>query len=224
MAGSGRRTPDHPRVETLPAGTVLWRVSRDPSGLRFSTSGRQQRFSPLVDVLGVPLPAWYGSSSRTGALFESVFHDVRSSDPAPRVFPNAYGDRIVAQVITARDLRLIDLTSVGLQAIGVSRSALIESTPAQYPWTTAIAQRLLDHAPDAEGLLWTSRAHDRSLCVALVGRPGALPVLELGRELPLAVGVGAGLELLRTTAAEARITVVLPDPGAQSVRSRRAPS
>lgn len=212
MPGTGRRTPDHPRLETLPAGAALWRVSRDPTGLRFSTSGRRQRFSPLVDVGGAALPAWYGSSSRIGALFESVFHDVRSSDPAPRVFPNAYRDRILAQVITTRDLRLVDLTSIGLHAIGVSRAALIESTPRQYPWTAAMAQRLLDHAPDAEGLLWTSRAHDRALCVALVGRLGSGGPLVPGRELPLALGVGAGLDLLRAAAADARITIVVPDP------------
>jgi hypothetical protein len=144
-----------------------------------------------------------------------VFHDARPSDPAPRVFPNAYLDRYVSQVVTTRDLRLVDLTSVGLQAIGVSRTALIESTPRRYPWTAALAQRLLDNAPDAEGILWTSRAHDRSLSVALVGRPGSPAALQPGGELPLALGVGAGLELLRATAADARITVVLPDPGAR---------
>lgn len=214
MAKTGqRRSVDAPALITVPAGLLLWRVSRDDSGLAYSTSTRQNRFSPAHDGNGSIVPSWYGATSEAGAIFESVFHDIRPSHRAPRVMPNQYADRVLAPVVTSRPLTLVDLTTSGLHTIGVSRARLIESTSQRYDWTNEVASRLRTAAPTADGFVWVSRAQDTSRCVVLCadpGRPSMLVVAPTGGPLPL--DVGPGLALLRALATAARITVVVPHP------------
>jgi hypothetical protein len=210
-----RRRNDTPRTIEWPAGRTLWRVSKDATATRFSTrAGRLFRFSPGVSSDGTAVPAWYGATSQAGAIFESIFHDVRPSHRDRRIAPNQYIDRIIAPVVTARLLTLIDLTTDGLHSIGISRAALIESTSQRYRWTIEQAVLLRTAAPAADGFAWVSRARDAALSIVLYGNredrgdPGMLIPGE-GPALPL--GIGAGLELLRTLAEAARITIVLPD-------------
>lgn len=208
------RSPGHPLLTTRPAGTTLWRVSRDLVGVHFSVgTGRLNRFSPAHDATGAVIGAWYGATTRAGAIFESVFHDVRPSDRRPQVQPNQYVDRFLSPVVTLRDLELVDLTSSGLHAIGLTRAALIESTSRRYPWTTSIAERLRDAAPSADGFIWVSRAHDTTESAVLYEYPGRTPLIgPHPTEAPLALGFGPGLLLLRELATDAKITVVVPSP------------
>lgn len=210
MSRGIRRTPDAPRLVTWEADARLWRVSHDPTGLAPSTGPWSSRFSPLTDAAGAVIPSWYGATTARGAIFESVFHAVRTTDRAPRVTAAEHTGRILAPVRTSRSLILVDLTSTGLHAIGMSRSRLIGSRPRAYPWTRTVAARLMAAAPEADGLTWVSRADDTSQSVVLYPRPDD-PVLEVddSRE-PLALGVGAGLELLRELATAARITLLIP--------------
>jgi len=211
--GTVSRSPDRPRLITWPAGRLLWRVSRDPDGTAFSSSvARQNRFSPVFGPGGEVVAAWYGATTEAGAIFESVFHDIRPSDPAPRVLPNQYVNRILAPVVTTRDLVLVDLTSTGLHAIGIARRSIIESTSAAYPRTVAIAHRLRSAARDADGFAWVSRAQDTSQCVVLYADPGRAAMLAPSPDdVPLPLGIGGGLALLRELATAARITVIIPD-------------
>jgi hypothetical protein len=210
MSRTARRTPDAPRLVTWDAGARLWRVSRDPTGLTPSTGPWSSRFSPLPDPAGAVIPSWYGATTAKGAIFESVFHAVRTTDHAPRVTSAEHAGRILAPVRTSRSLTLVDLTTTGLHAIGMSRSRLIESRPDSYPWTRAVASRLRDAAPQADGLMWVSRADDTSRSVVLYPRPDD-PALEVDdtRE-PLVLSVGTGLDLLRELATDARITLLIP--------------
>ena len=208
-----KRSPDSPILTTLAAGTPLWRVSRDDTGLAFSSSAMQNRFSPVLDAVGAIAPAWYGATSEPGAIFESVFHDIRPSHAAPRVMPNQYIDRVLAPVVTVRNLSLVDLTTSGLHAIGVSRARLIESTSRMYDWTTDVAVRLRAAAPTADGFVWVSRAHDTSLSVVLYADPGRASMLDVaptGGPTPL--DVGSGLALLRALAIPAKIIIVAATP------------
>ncbi len=207
------RSPDAPKLITWPAGVSLWRVSRDDTGLAFSTSARQHRFSPLLDARGVVIPSWYGATSEAGAVFEFVFHDIRPSHPAPRVAPNEYAERVLAPVRTRRPLVLVDLTTPGLHAIGISRTRLIESTSRSFRFTNGIARRLRAAAPDADGFVWVSRARDASQSVVLFADRGRDPMLQIAPApaTPLPLGVGAGLALLRELATAAKITVIVPD-------------
>lgn len=212
MVGRARSTAG-PLLVSVPAGLALWRVSRDPSGTAFSTSTtRRSRFSPIYAPNGSILPAWYGATTDRGAIFESVFHDIRPGHKAPRVMPNEYLDRVLASVVTIRELSLVDLTTDGLHAIGITRTALIESTSARYAWTNEIARRLLAAAPGVDGFMWVSRARDTARSVVLYANAGRGSMLAPGPDTPVSLASGAGLSLLRHFATPARITVVLPGP------------
>jgi len=208
--GRSRRTP---RVLSWPAGESLWRVSGDPAGTGLSTSStRSDRFSPLVAVDGgVVVPSWYGATSQAGAIFESVFHDIRPSHRDPRVMPNAYFGRFLAQVVTTRPLALVDLTTIGLHRIGITRTALIEATSRSYWWTVEQAIILRAAAPEADGFTWVSRAHDTSRCVVLYGDRGDPGRLRPGPDPAMPLALGAGLEILRALAEAAAITIVSPE-------------
>lgn len=209
------RTPENPHLIRRSAGMTIWRVSKDIDGLPFSVwAGRRNRFSPIYAADGVTvIGSWYGATSRAGAIFESVFHDIRPSHRNPRVQPNEYVDRYLSPVTTVRDLDLVDLTSIGLQAIGITRTALIESTSRQYDWTNRIAARLRAAAPAADGFVWVSRAHDTAESVVLFDDPSRAPMISgHPTETALALGLGPGLNLLRELALDAKITVIVPGP------------
>jgi hypothetical protein len=194
---------------------ALWRVSKDIDGLRYSVwAGRRNRFSPIYASDGVTvIGSWYGATSRPDAIFESVFHDIRPSHRSPRVQPNQYVDRYLSPVTTVRDLDLVDLTSMGLHAIGITRAALVESTSRRYEWTNGTAARLRTAAPEADGFVWVSRAHDKAESLVLFDDPGRGQMIDVHpTETALALGLGPGLNLLRELALDAKITVVLPGP------------
>ena len=208
------RSPDHPSTTSWAAGQTLWRVSKDLAGLRFTTyAGRRGRFSPVYGPDGeTVVPSWYGATTREGAVFESVFHDIRPSDRAPRVQPHEYLDRFLAPVVPVRQLMLVDLTVPGLHAIGLSRGHLLESRSRRYPWTNEVARRLRAGAPAADGFVWVSRAHDTSMAVVLYADPGRDPIIDAHpSEVTEALGLGPGLRFLRELAIKARISIVLPD-------------
>lgn len=208
------RSPDAPAFIIWPAGVRLWRVSRDDTGLAFSSSARSYRFSPMRDQTGDIVPAWYGAMTEAGALFESVFHDIRPPHRAPRVLPNQYADRVLAPVVTVRPITLVDLTSSGLHAIGITRTRLIGPTSRRYDWTNEVASRLRAAAPTADGFLWVSRARDTSQCVVLYADAGRAPMLTVAPAPagPVPLNIGSGLALLRELATPARITIVVADP------------
>jgi RES domain-containing protein len=199
-----------PKILEFAGGTQLWRVSKDAAGTAFSTfAGHRARFSPILAADGSVVPAWYGATSEAGAIFESVFHDIRPSHRSRRVLPNQYIDRILAQVVTVRPLRLVDLTTDGLHVIGRSRARLIESTSRRYAWTIEQAEQLLSAAPEADGFLWVSRARDTSMSLVLYEKTGRSPMIAPGSGASAPLGVGAGLVLLRRLATAANITVVI---------------
>jgi len=208
------RNAEHPLLTTRPVGTTLWRVSLDPDGLHFSVrTARRNRFSPAYGAGGGVIGAWYGATTRAGSVFESVFHDIRPSDRNPRVAPNEYTTRFLSPVTTTRDLELVDLTTSGLHAIGLTRAALIESTSRRYDWTNGIAVRLRAAAPAADGFIWASRAHDTSESVVLFDDPGRTPMVTVHpTEFTLALGFGPGLRLVRELAVDAKITIIVPAP------------
>jgi hypothetical protein len=210
---SRRGSTRTPRLLDFAAHTELWRVFKDAGGTGFSTrAGRRARFSPVFAADGSVVPVWYGATSEAGAIFESVFHDIRPSHRERRVLPNQYVDRILAPVVTVRPLRLVDLTTDGLRAIGRSRERLIESTSRRYAWTVEQAEQLRAAAPDADGFIWVSRARDTSMSLVLYENPGRPAMIAPASKASMPLGVGPGLNVLRRLATSANIVVVVPGP------------
>ena len=103
------------------------------------------RFHPIRPTGALAdLPVLYGADSSLGALSESVFHDVpvRGTKHVPYA---SLRHRLLIELAPTRDLSLIDLTSLGLHRLRVSRAELIESDPRSYSDTTAWGRTLHDH-------------------------------------------------------------------------------
>lgn len=126
------------------------------------------RFSPIHSPSDSPVPTLYAGSSRDCALMESVFHDV----------PSRLGNKMVDQARVdmkchsilelQHPLQLVDLRSIPLHKLGISRAELIDCEKAHYPRTRAWALAIYQQCPQAQGLLWTSRRDDSAQALYVV--------------------------------------------------------
>jgi hypothetical protein len=128
------------------------------------------RFSPLI-VDGRLVPTLYAASSLAGALMETVLHDV----PYPSQGYHHDLERDLAGPLHAstlrlrRALRVVDLTKVGLQRMGLRASAMFETDAVDYPRTRTWAHWLHQTLPRAQGLVWLSARYPESMAVMLFG-------------------------------------------------------
>ncbi|MRW90656.1 RES domain-containing protein [Duganella sp. FT80W] len=127
------------------------------------------RFSPIQDERGRPIPTLYGGNTMDCALMETVFHDV----PHTAGFKSFDKGRLVGQVHSTlrvdQELQLVDLASVPLRKLGVTRKQLIDTEKDQYPATRKWAAAIYRHCPQAQGLAWISRQDDSARAVVLFG-------------------------------------------------------
>lgn len=102
---------------------------------------------------------------------ETVFHDV-PTPPADYILDLVRlkeEDLVVSVIAPKRALMLIDLSTKGLQRLGLTRSKLIDTPVKTYPATRAWALWLHQRTREAQGLLWTSRRDDDAKAVVLFG-------------------------------------------------------
>lgn len=158
------------------------------------------------------MPLWYGADMSTGAIHESVFHDVPFDVPDPIVLRATFLDRALSPVRTRAPIRLVDLTVPGLRRIRARRVDLIESNPAAYPQTSRWAEVLRGADAVAGGMRWVARLDDRSMAFVLFGDRLADDALfeDPGDGGSIPLGSGAGLDLVETLAERCGITVVVP--------------
>jgi hypothetical protein len=183
-------------VELTPA--TWYRVHPyDPATARFEAhtfndSGEgNARFSPLI-VDGRVVPTLYAASSLAGALMETVLHDV----PYPShghhhdLQRDLDGALHASSLRLRKPLRLVDLTKVGLQRMGIRPSAMFETDAVDHARTRAWAQWLYRNVPRAQGLAWLSARYPESTAILLFGdrvpaaavRPTAPPVTRALRD------------------------------------------
>ncbi|WP_369327070.1 RES family NAD+ phosphorylase [Alcaligenes nematophilus] len=155
----------------LPKGQVLHRVHQDKySAVQFNpgTQGNA-RFSPIQDEMGRPIPTLYGGTSRDCALMETVFHDV----PYAAGFKSYDKKKLLGQrhstVELSAPLSLVDLASVPLRKLGLTRKQLIDTEKDQYPATRLWAAAIYQQCAQAQGLCWISRQDDSARAVMLFG-------------------------------------------------------
>ncbi|WP_253074159.1 RES family NAD+ phosphorylase [Pseudomonas brassicacearum] len=72
-------------------------------------------------------------------------------------------------VQVSQPLHLVDLSSVPLRKLGVTRKRLIDTEKDQYPATRKWAEAIHRQCPDAQGLYWVSRQDDSARAVVLFG-------------------------------------------------------
>ena len=127
------------------------------------------RFSPLT-ISGSVIPTLYAGTTLNCALMETVFHDV----------PYAAGPKMLSKArhVTGRshsslrfrtDLTLVDLSTVSLRRLGISRPELIDTDASHYGETRKWAVALHEQYPAAQGLKWTSRQDDTATALVLFG-------------------------------------------------------
>ena len=147
----------------------------------------------------------YGGATLDCAIFETVFHEVPIDAPVKFVDLDDFAQRGHGELVPARALKLVDLTSEGLHRLKVPKEELIASPSRDYPDTAQWAQALHRQFPDVDGLLWMSRQRDRDHALMLFGdrMRGVLSGRRIGgplarnsalRDAVLAVALRAGIE------------------------------
>jgi hypothetical protein len=180
------------RLVRIPAGRAFHTAFRRrhwPELFRASSSG-DARFSPLA-IEGSVVPTLYLAATQTVALLETAFHDV-----------HAGSDRVISESLHLRtrglvtlwspvSLSFIDLRDEALARLGLTRAALVSTTPDHYPctreWAVELHGRLLGRVRPA-GILWRSRlaelaARDSPLLGDLLA-PGSDVCLVFGDRVP----------------------------------------
>lgn len=198
-----------PLCETWERGTVLWRC-HDPKfrADQFNPGTGLGRFHPLTDVTTkASIPTLYGADGVSGALSESVFHNVPVRGPAKRVRRSALGALCVSSLVPQRDLVLANLSGNGLTRVGLRRAELIESSSSRYAETRWWAEAIHRDTP-VDGLLWVSRQNDRALAIVLFGDRVASSDLDVLVD-SLRLDSGTGWHYVLRSAEEADITIVL---------------
>ncbi len=161
----------HVTLTSLAKGDVLHRVHIDKYEADQFNTGVQgnARFSPIQTKQGVPIPTLYGGTTLDCALMETVFQDVAHTAG----FKSFDKGKLVGQVHSTlrieRELGLVDLASVPLRKMGVTRKQLIDSEKDQYAATRVWAKAIHGKCPQAQGLSWVSRQDDSARAVVLFG-------------------------------------------------------
>jgi len=161
----------HATLTSLAKGEVLHRVHQSKYQADQFNPGvhGNARFSPIQNEHGKPIPTMYGGTTMACALMETVFHDV----PHTAGFKSFDKDKLVEQVHSTiqveQEFQLVDLASVPLRKLGVTRKQLIDTEKDQYPATRKWAEAIHRQCPQAQGLSWVSRQDDSARAVVLFG-------------------------------------------------------
>lgn len=154
-----------------PKGQLLHRVHQDKYLATQFNPGMQgnARFSPIQDDQGKPIPTLYGGTSRDCAMMETVFHDVPHAAGFKSYDKKKLLGQVHSTVLLNAPLVLVDLASVPLRKLGVTRKQLIDTEKDQYPATRLWAAAIYQQCPQAQGLCWVSRQDDSARAVMLFG-------------------------------------------------------
>lgn len=155
----------------LPVDSILHRVHLAHYGATAFNPGvhGNARFSPIRNAEGQPIPTLYAGASLACALMETVFHDVPHV-PGFKSLDRARFIRQVHSTLTLRQpLQLVDLASIPLRRLGISRRQLIDTEKDTYPLTRRWAEAIHTQCPSAQGLSWISRQDDSARALVLFG-------------------------------------------------------
>jgi hypothetical protein len=152
----------HATLTELATGQVLHRVHQGQYRADQFNPGTQgnARFSPMQNEQAQPVPTLYGGTTMDCALMETVFHDVPHTAGFKTFDKGKLAGQVHSTVEIVQPLRVVDLASVPLRKLGITRKQLIDTEKDQYPATRKWAEALHRQCPDAQGLSWVSRQDD----------------------------------------------------------------
>jgi hypothetical protein len=196
-------------LKVWPSGADLWRVHKlDRRPAEFNPGVDIGRFHPFLGSAGKPVATLYAASTWQGAVSETLFRDVPLRG-APRTKRRAELElRAMSLLRLRREVELVELRGTGLRRLRLQRRELIETEADQYSRSARWAAALYQAAPQAAGLVWTSRLHDLSAAVVFFGdrvvERDFTPV-----EGPIPLGIGKGLARVMELAEEAGILITV---------------
>lgn len=164
---------------SLKKGTLLHRVHQEQYAADQFNPGQRgnARFSPIQDAEGEPIPTMYAGVTKDCAMMETVFHDVSFAPGVKTYDKSKLKGQVHSTLEVVEDLELLDLASVSLRKLGITRKALIDTEKDQYPMTRKWAEKLYQQSLTAQGLAWVSRQDDTARAMMLFGdriTPGSL--------------------------------------------------
>lgn len=160
-----------PLIETLPAGSTLYRVhgSGHPAdAFNPGTSPAQPsaRFSFFGDP---PVPALHAADTVDGALSETLLREVPLEGGS--ILLDQVEGKALSPIITVRALRLLQLHGHGFRHLKVGPAHLTLASPRQYPHTVPWGQAAFEAGLD--GIVWMSRHHNSSRVYVFYDRPNS---------------------------------------------------
>jgi hypothetical protein len=170
-----------PRRRTVPAGSLLWRVTREPEGATTAPTSTPL-FWPGSRALGRAVPRRAGRFDPCGeheygycylalddltALAETLLRDI-VFDGRRRSLPvaEAFRRRLVLLEAT-RELSLISLVSLEDLAAARQDTWLVHADESEYALTRCWGHWLRECASDADGIVWRSRRNPDGMAVLL---------------------------------------------------------
>lgn len=161
----------HVTFTSLTGGEVLHRVHLSLYAVEQFNPGLQGNacFSPIQDAQGCAIPTLYGGTTMACALMETVFHDVPHTAGFKSFDKRKLAGQVHSTIRVEQVLQLVDLASVPLRKLGVTRGQLIDTEKDQYPATRQWAAAIHRQCPQAQGLSWVSRQDDSARAVVLFG-------------------------------------------------------
>lgn len=163
MSGNAVPHPPQPFPDTLhtivlPSGSELNRIySPDYPGNAFNpTHTKLNRFSPIFDTRGEVVPVLYAASSRTAAIYETLFHDAAVKASSHKSLPIKALNKHYGLWLTQRRLTLATLHAPDLARFRVTVDQLTATNAMYYPITARWAEAIHRAHPSIDGLEWTS--------------------------------------------------------------------
>jgi hypothetical protein len=116
------------------------------------------------------IPTLYAGTTLDCTLMETVFHDVPYA-AGPKMLSKAkhVAGRSHSSLRFGVDLTLVDLSTISLHKLGISRPELIDTDASHYDESREWALALHEQYPVAQGLKWISRQDDTATARVLVG-------------------------------------------------------
>lgn len=152
-------------------GTLLHRVHHEQYAAEQFNPGLRgnARFSPIQDTEGHPIPTMYAGVTKNCAMMETIFHHVSFAPGFKTYDKSKLEGQVYSTLEILEDLELVDLASVALRKLGITRKQLIDTENHLYPTTRQWAEKLYEQCPTAQGLAWFSRQDDTARAMMFFG-------------------------------------------------------
>lgn len=219
MAAARRTLPiptdgSHFTLKTLDPGLILHRVHAGKYGpVQFNPGPYgDARFSPIVNPAGAQIATMYAGTTQECALMETVFRSVPYAPGYKTIDEVKFRDQLYSTLTLAQPLNLVDLRTIALRKLGLTREELIDTEMDRYPETRKIAEAVYALRPDAQGLYWVSRQDDSARALVLFGDRIPSGALSPGTSSLSLLGDHAALEAVLDLADKLGVYVVPGKP------------